>query len=144
MLHSTGPEFERKYIFEDVDVAPSLRIGMYNQSDDNLSVSSDLDDITTEPDDGQYARRLIDLDTDWTIERNADDDWGAVMNDSNAVFYLDGTTGLVDSYFIICEFDRTGDGELTQHLYWTAALQKTYDLSDYTELDLRDCALHIT
>jgi hypothetical protein len=111
----------------------SLTVGLYNDSTDSISDANDIADITTEPSDGNYARQTgvafsaRDVSGDWQMD-----------NDSQVSFDVTSTTGTVDSYFIIANFqaDDTGDGASTDHLIVTGALSQSYDLSNIDTLNI--------
>jgi hypothetical protein len=127
-LHNTGEEYIFKVVMDRSVVAvATVSVGLFNDSVDNLNADSDLADITTEPDDGNYSRQTINLnDTDVTVRLEAGH-WEAVL--AQIEFDVEDTTGTVDSYFIVINFEAAGDGSPTDHLFWTGDLDQSRDLS---------------
>lgn len=111
----------------------SLDVGLYDDSTDSISDTEDIGDITTEPSDGNYSRQT-------GIAMSASDlsgDWG-FDNDSTISYDVTNTTGTVDSYFIVANFQAsdTGDGSANDHLIVTGSLSQSYDLSNLDTLDI--------
>lgn len=127
-LHDTGEEY-----YQDKLSGETFDVGLYNDATDALTDSEDLGDITTEPSDGNYARQAgvafssSDISGDW-----------ALTNDSQVSFDVTNTTGTVDSYFIVVNYqsDDKSDGGATDHLLVTGALSQSYDLSNIDTLNL--------
>lgn len=128
-LHDTGEEY-----YQDKLSGETFTIGLFNDSTDDLSDSSDLDAITTEPSNGNYSQQ-----TSVTFSSSDDSgDW-ALTNDAEVSFDMTDTTGTVDAYFIIVNFDSddAGDGGTAQdHLFATGSLSQSYDLSNLDTLNL--------
>jgi hypothetical protein len=129
ILTDLGEEYMIK---NNLDSA-SFDVGLYNDSTDAISDSDDLASITTEPSDGNYTRQS-------SIAMGASDisgDWG-VDNDSQISFDVTNTTGTVDSYFFVANFqaEDTADGSSTDHLIVTGSLSQSYDLSNVDTLDI--------
>ena len=108
-------------------------VGLYDDSVDAISDTNDLVDITTEPSDGNYTRQA-------GIGVTAEDisgDWG-IDNDADVSFDVTNTTGSVDSYFFVANFqaEDTGDTSQTDHLVLTGALSQSYDLSNLDTLTI--------
>lgn len=111
----------------------TVDVGLYNDSTDSISDTDDISSISTEPSDGNYSRVS-------SVALSASDisgDWG-VDNDSQISFNVSGTTGTVDSYFFVANFQAndTGDGSSTDHLVLTGSLSQSYDLSNVDTLDI--------
>jgi len=118
----------------------TFTVGLYNDSTDAISDANDLADITTEPSDGNYARQ--------SAAFNAADisgDWG-IQNGSTITFDVTNTTGTVDSYFIVVNFQATdtGDGSATDHLFATGSLSQSYDLSNITSFEINSATAGLT
>lgn len=111
----------------------SVTVGLYDDSTDTIVDANDLADITTEPSDGNYSRQSANL----SASDNSAGDW-KVDNDSQLSFDVTGTTGTVDSYFIVVNFqaDDTSDSAANDHLVVTGALSQSRDLSQIDTLDL--------
>lgn len=128
ILTDLGEEYTLETALEGV----SLTVGLYDDSTDSIGDTDDVDDITSEPSDGNYSRQsmtgtLTDTDGDWQIE-----------NDGELTFDVTDTTGTVDSYFIIANFqaDDTSDTEDEDHLVATGALSQSRDLSQIDTLTI--------
>jgi hypothetical protein len=139
-LHDTGEEFVLDYLFADSSTKPAtLTIGLYNDSTDQLTDSSDLGDITSEPATGNYVRQSIDFDGSATGFGTADNSgsWEAT-NEQTVIFDVETTTETVDSYFVIINYqsDDEGDTAAADHLFWTGALEQSRDLSQIDTLNL--------
>lgn len=111
----------------------SVDVGLYNDSTDTISDTDDVGAITTEPSDGNYTRQT-------GVALSASDisgDWG-VDNDSQISFDVTNTTGTVDSYFFVANFQAsdTSDSTATDHLVLTGSLSQSYDLSNVDTLDI--------
>ena len=128
-LHDTGEEY-----YQDKLDGETFDIGLYEDSTDNLQDADDVASITTEPSDGNYTRQAgvsfgsADSSGDWTL-----------TNDAQVSFDVTNTTGDVDSYFIVVNFDSddAGDGGTAQdHLLATGALSQNYALGNLDELNL--------
>src|SRR6056297_3168241 len=122
-LHDTGEEY-----YQDELSGEQFDVGLFDDSTDNLVDSSDVSDITTEPSDGNYTRQTgitfssADENGDWTL-----------TNDSQVSFDVTDTTGDVDSYFIVVNFDSddAGDsGTPADHLLATGSLSQSYALNN--------------
>ena len=127
-LHDTGEEWYQTNI-ESV----TYDVGLFNDSTDSLTDSSDLSDITTEPTDGNYSR----LTGSNFITLKSDGDW-SLVNESQLSFDVTGTTGDVDSYFIVVNFqsEDAGDSSASDHLFATGDLSQSYALSNLDTLNL--------
>lgn len=127
-LHDTGEEY-----YQDKLSGESFTIGLYNDNSDNLTDSNDVGDITTEPSDGNYSRQT-------GVAFSSSDDSGdwILTNDSQVQFDVTDTTGTVDAYFIVVNFqsDDKSDGAATDHLLATGSLSQSYDLSNLDTLNL--------
>lgn len=150
-LHDTGERFLLENVFESDKAESALPatvdVGLYHDGSvsgdttngDDLTDSSDIGDITTEPADGNYARQSVNLDsTGWTTTQpsGAGTPWRAAI-DSDVVFDLTNTTGEVDAYFVVVNFDYDDSGTANDHLFWTGDLSQHYsDLSQNDQLTM--------
>lgn len=128
VLTDLGEEYTLETALEGV----SITVGLYNDGTDAIGDTNDIADITTEPSDGNYARQsgtltLVDESGDWAAETS-----------SEVSFDVSNTTGTVESYFVIANFqaDDTGDGSANDHLICTGALSQSYDLSNVDTLNV--------
>ena len=138
-LHDTGEQFNKKYIFTDeVSKPANLQVGLYSDSSDQLSDEDDIDDIQSEPDDGNYVRQDVPFDdTGFQAEQpgGAGTPWEANTTD-DIVFDLEDTTGEVDYYFVVVEYEAEGDTGAQDHLYWTGELSQEYALDSLDQLTI--------
>lgn len=123
-----------EYVLETALSGVTLTVGLYNDSTDSITDTEDLADITTEPSDGNYARQSG---VTFDLSDNGSGDW-QLDNDNQISFDVTNTTGTVDSYFIVANFqaDDTGDGSATDHLIATGSLSQSRDLSQIDTLNL--------
>ena len=123
---------EEWMIKNNLDTA-SVDVGLYNDSTDSISDSNDVSDITTEPSDGNYSRQADEA----VSASDISGDWG-IDNDGTVTFDVSGTTGDVDSYFFVANFqaEDTGDGSATDHLVVTGSLSQSYALSNLDTLEI--------
>ena len=128
-LHDTGEEY-----YQDELSGEQFDVGLFDDSTDSLVDSSDVADITTEPSDGNYTRQTgitfssADENGDWTL-----------TNDSQVSFDVTDTTGDVDSYFIVVNFDSDDAGDVgtpADHLLATGSLSQSYALNNLDTLNL--------
>jgi hypothetical protein len=119
----------------------SVDIGLYNDSTDSIGDSDDVGAITTEPSDGNYTRQTGES----LSAADISGDWG-VDNDNTVSFDVTNTTGTVDSYFFVANFqaDDTGDGSANDHLVVTGSLSQSYDLSNVDQLDISSGTAGVT
>lgn len=112
--------------------AETVDVGLYNDSTDAVADTDDLP-LSSEPGDGNYTRQT-------GVAVTASDisgDWG-IDNDNAITFDVTDTTGTVDSYFFVANFQSsdTGDGTATDHLVLTGSLSQSYDLSNLDTLEI--------
>jgi hypothetical protein len=133
ILNDLGEE----YALETALEGTSISVGLYHDVNNSVTIgdTSDIGDIEgdTEPSSGNYARQT---DT-FTLIDNASNNWQAV-NTNTISFDVTDTTELVDSYFVVVNFqaDDTGDGSATDHLILTGALSQERDLSQIDTLEV--------
>ena len=133
-LTNLGEEFIIKEQWtEEVTKPTSVDIGLYDDTVDDPGDEDDLP-LSSEPDDGNYARQSIDF---GDVDMEADlvsGDWQVEFSDNGSAISFDvgGTTGDVDSWFIVIEFEAAGDSSPTDHLAMTGALSQSYDLGGIT------------
>jgi len=111
----------------------TVAVGLYNDSADSITDTDDIDNITTEPNDGNYTRQ-----TDVSVSaNNISGDWG-INNDNKVTFDLQNTTPEVDSYFFVATFnsETAGDSSPQDHLVFSGSLSQTYDLNSVDTLDI--------
>lgn len=127
-IHKTGSEYILKVAMTgEVTRVTSVTMGLFNDSIDNLNHDSDMSDITTEPNDGNYSAQSINLDTD---SSSAVDNGFWKVQFSPVDFDIADTTGDVDSYYFSITYQSEGDTLATEHLLFTGSLDQTYSLSE--------------
>lgn len=111
----------------------SVDVGLYNDSTDSIADSDDLSAITTEPSDGNYVRQTGEA----VSASDISGDWG-IDNDTTVTFDVTNTTGTVDSYFFVANFQAqdTSDSSAQDHLVLTGSLSQSYDLSNVDTLEI--------
>lgn len=129
LLTDLGEEYFTK---NNIDGA-SLDVGLYNDSTDGLSDTSDIGDITTEPSNTNYARQ-----TDTFSASDISGNWG-VDNDNKISFDFSdqSTSENVDTAFVIANFQAsdTGDGSANDHLIANPALSQSRDIGSIDTLE---------
>lgn len=127
-LHDTGEEFILDVLFDESVAKPaSVTVGLFNDSTDTLTDSSDVSAITTEPTGSNYARQTISFGSNWT-NSDVSGDWQTIMDD--VTFNTSDSSQQVDSYFVVVNFtsDDKGDSGANDHLFFTGSLDQSYDL----------------
>lgn len=123
-----------EYVIKNGLDAITVTVGVYDDSTDALSDTSDEGDITTEPTNTNYARQSVTLSAD-DISGN----WG-VDNDSLFSFdFSDQTTSQnVDTAFVLYSFTAsdTSDTTSTTHLLANPALSQTRDIGSIDTLEI--------
>lgn len=124
-----------EYALETALEGSSITVGLYHDVNNSTEISdtSDIADIDSEPSSGNYTRQT---DT-FTLVDNTSNNWQAV-NASTITFDVTDSTSLVDSYFVVVNFqaDDTGDGSATDHLILTGGLSQERDLSQIDTLEV--------
>lgn len=111
----------------------AVDVGLYNDSTDAITDPDDIENITTEPGDGNYTRQ-----TSISVSaNNISGDW-SVITDSKVTFDLQNTTPEVDSYFFVVSFQAETDNDTTaqDHLIVAGSLSQTYDLNSVDTLEI--------
>lgn len=132
-------DYGEEYLFKtDVSGVTSLTVGLYNDSTDTITDSDDLAAITTEPSGSAYNRQTANISVS-----QISGDWG-FDNDSQVSFDTSDSSQTVDSYFIVANFQASGDGSLTDHLIVTGALSQSYDLNSVDTLNIDAATTGVT
>lgn len=117
---------------------------------DDLQDNEDITEITTEPDDGGYARQ-----TSQTFEKfydSTNEEWRIRTANPTNFQNLDQTTGRVDAVFILdnWEADNSGntgfgspDGSATDHLLGVAFLPQLYLLNQTSRLEVNANTIYL-
>lgn len=144
-LHDTGEEAILDDFFEESLGKPaSVDVSLFNDSTDSLSDSSDVGDISTEPNGASFSRQTVNFGTADFTNSDVSGDWQTVMNDQT--FDTSDSTQSVNAYFVVITFqaDDTGDSSSNEHLLFTGSLDQTYDLSDIDSFTLSGAGLSLT
>ena len=135
--HDTGEEWKQKVIFrQDLITArdTTLTIGLYNDSTNTLSDSSDIGDITSEPTSGNYAQQTVTLDsTDISLSLDGSNN---IQAEGSVTFDLLDTGETVDGYFILVNFQSdivNAESTENDHILASATFG-TRDLSEFSDL----------
>jgi hypothetical protein len=144
-LHTSGEEFQQRETFraDTITKPTSIDFGLHlddpNEGGDDLA-DGDTDpanDVTTEPGGSSYARQSATLDGgDFSAANNASGNWEVTATDQT--FDTGDSSQNVDSYFVVVNFDGSGD-----QLFWSGALDQLYDLSNVDEFVLQNAGLEL-
>ena len=135
--HETGAEWAHKFAFRQDTITrdDTIEVLLYDDSVDELDDTSDVGDITTEPDDGDYARQTFTLD-DPDVDLSFVD--GQLRAEATVVFNVSGTTGEVDATQTVVDFQSdvvNAEEEANPHFLYSATLDfGTADLSQFDNL----------
>jgi len=125
--HDGGEEYTIKIEAGIISPATQITFGLYDDSSDNLGDSDGLSAINTEPTDGNYSRQTFSLDdTEFTVTKNNNDNYQYTKDEFE--WDVGGTTGSVDSWFAIINF------ESSDTLVYTGSLDQVYDLNNHDKL----------
>lgn len=144
-LTQFGEEFiVRKCFIEDLGTITGVEVGLYDSATDSLGDTSDVGDITSEPTDGNYDRLTFDFgSTDFSALLDSGDVTGFLADHS---FDVTDTTGDVDSYFIVVEFQSTvvnSEAGQNKHLIGFGDLEQSYPLGSLDQLDSQDAGIKV-
>ena len=134
--HDVGEEFKQKSIFrQDTLTRPgTLEVLLYNDSTDNLSESSDVGDVTTEPTAGNYTRQTVNFDT-WDLTLSVDGS-GDLQADGSVTFDTLDTGNTVDGYALVASFQSdvvNAEAGANDHIIASATFGTT-DLSNFSDV----------
>lgn len=140
-LFPAGEEAIYRHFFEGtLDKPPSLYLGLYNSSLDRLLESDTLDDITTEPEGSSYSRQTVGLnDNGFEVGKTIQGNWFA--DGASVIFDLTDSTGNVDSWFLVIEYERMQDSSVQQHIFATGQMGDAYDLSNVNLIEVQGYGL---
>jgi len=135
--HDTGAEWAHKFAFRQDTITrdDTIEVLLYDDSTDELTDSSDVGDITTEPTDGDYARQTFTLDdTDVTLSEEA----GQIRAEATVTFDVTDTTGTVDATQTVVDFQSdvvNDESDANPHFLYSATLDfGSADLSQFDNL----------
>jgi len=132
-----GEEWAQKNAFDrrDLDRNTSVRVLLYDDDVDELDDTSDVGDITTEPTDGNYERKSIDLDSD-DFSLTVED--GLLRVEGEVTFDVADTTGTINATAVVSDFQSTivnDETEAEEHLLFSSTLDiGSQDLEAFTSL----------
>jgi len=130
LLVDIGEEY---FVTKNVDGA-TLTVGLYNDSSDNLDESSNLGNVTTEPEAGDAYETVSVTFTASNIGGN----WG-VENDSVISYDFSDTTDdtvEVDTAFVTANFDSVEAGSTGDHLIANPALSQSRKVGSIDTLEI--------
>jgi len=123
-----------EYIIKNGLDAETVNVGLYNDSVDGLSDGSDIEDVTTQPSNGNYSPQSATF-----TAADLSGNWG-VDNDATVSFdFSDTTTSKdVDAAFVSLSFqaEDTNDSSSTEHLIANPALSQTRDIGSIDTLEI--------
>ena len=138
-LSNFGEEWGQKNSFRQdlITRDTTVEVLLYDDSTDNLTDEDDVDDITTEPTDGNYTRQTFTLDGSDVTLSVADGDMRA---EATVTFDVDGTTGTVDASACVVSFQSdivNDETEQNPHHIYSATLDiGSQDLSNFTSIEV--------
>lgn len=136
---NVGEEFAQKWAFRQDQITrdTTLPVLMYDDSTDSLSDSSDVGDISTEPNDGNYSRQTVTLDGSDVSLSVAN---GDLQASATVTFDVTDTTGTVDAWGILNDFSSdvvNSETGANTHLIATGSFaQGSRDLDNFNSLDV--------
>lgn len=143
LLHDHGEE-----LYQDlfINSGYTVKIGLYNDSTDSLTDSSDVGAVTTEPAGASYSRQSTAA-SGFTASLDASNDVN--IAGTTETFDVSDSTQTVDSVFMVISFASdlvsSDAGTATNHLVFTNALDQSYDLSQFSStVDLDPVELTLT
>lgn len=139
-LSDYGEEWEQKHAFRQDLLGTrdtTVEVLLYDDSTDALTDSSDVGDVTTEPNDGNYVRQTFNLDsTDVTLSVVN----GELRAEATVTFDVTNTTGTVDASMSVVSFQsdivNAETGQNPHHIYSATLDIGSIDLANYTSLEV--------
>lgn len=122
----------------------SYDIGLYNDSTDSLSDTSNIGDVTTEPTNANYSRSTSEPFSANDISGN----WG-IENDNKLTFdFTDVSDGDaadqdIDAVFVLVNFTSTDAGSDDDHLIANFSLSQTRSIGNIDKLEIPASDLEI-
>lgn len=113
-------------------------VGLYDDASsgttgDSISDSSTLSSITTEPAGSNYARQS---DTFSPADKDGSGEHDATDNDNQLSFDTSDSSAVVDSWFLVINFQSNSQTAAEDNLVATGALSQEYDLSNVDTLNI--------
>jgi len=140
-VHDIGEEFAIKVLAGEVSLPPDVEVLLFHDGTDSLTADSDIEDINTEPDGASFERQVVDLDGDatWTLDQDAESDYFMEVTDPVSFDLSDSDNPSdIDAMAIVVEFEADGDADAQDHLWWTADLDQSYDVSSVDTLNVSE------
>ena len=139
IMPKAGEEYVQRLLANDLSIVTSWTIGLYDDSTDSLSDTSDVGDITTEPTGGDYNRTTVSLSGDVTIGVNASDN--VYIEAVDQTFDVSDSSVEVDAYFVVVSYQSTvinSESGANDHLLFNGSLNTTLNLNNWAEYTARD------
>lgn len=135
---NVGEEWAHKLAFRQDQITrdTTLEVLLYDDSTDSLDDTSDIGDVTTEPNDGNYARQTVTLDSaDVSLSVSS----GDLRAEYTVTFDVTNTTGTVDASGVVTDFQSdvvNSESSQNSHLITTSTLDiGSQDLSNFNNLE---------
>lgn len=134
-----GEEYVQKLVSNNLGAKTTWTVGLYNDSTDGLSDSSDVGAITTEPTGASYAKQSVSLPGDATLGTNASTNVYIELADQT--FDVSDSSQSVDAYFIVVSFTSdviNSESSDNDHLLFNGSLNNTLNLSNWASYTARN------
>lgn len=149
-LHDIGEEFEQNVLSGNIALPTSVTIILYHDGEvsgdttagDDLTSTSDIGAITTQPDGTSYAGQTVSLDgsTSWTLSTDANTDYQIEVSATLTYDLSDSANPTtIDAYGVVVNWDD-GAGA-ADHLWWTDTLDQAFDVSSVDTLNVDDAGI---
>lgn len=143
-LVDVGEEFFIKYIWKHSKVSSvdTVEVALFNSGEDEITDCLDLP-LDSEPSDGNYERQVLSFDSEDVSISKVDGSW--VMYFRNHTFDVRNTTGSVDHYAVIVEFesDDKGDSSPQKHICFVGELNELKDLTTDDQVTLEEAGFSL-
>lgn len=134
-------EWLARRAYHDAPQPTEFEILLYNDRVDHIELTDDLVDITTEPQDGNYSRVVLEFPGDLTISASKSEGYLDIRPSAAVEFDFENVTGTVDMAGIVWEATISSDDQTYgpfPHLMARCELDERYDLAEMSrqyELD---------
>lgn len=116
-----GSEFVSRVLSGDLDRAETIEVGLYHDGYDRLTWYDDLDSVETEPESGEYDRQTFDFGSDEIVAEQIDNGhWQ--LEFAERILETTDTDAVVDSIFMVIEYESADDDAPTDHLFGAVRL----------------------
>lgn len=126
-------EWLARRAYADAPQPQQFEIMLYDDDTDNVGFDDDLEDIETEPSDGNYSRVALEFPYDLTIKASKSSGYMDVAPSPTVTFDFEGVSGEVDSAGIVWKATLSDDDETYgpySHLMARCELDERYVLSN--------------